>query len=239
MKKLFLITNFTILSSILFAQANTMDVKGSAVVEEKPGLVNLTITVEEKSLSYTDCQEQLLRTIEKEKEIFNKYQIDTNLFRISQLSVSDDDVFKNGGMVKLGYKGSANVTVENDYTFDFLNKLLAALKSDSLPVTYAIYFTLSEKQKDDLRQNSIKLAIADAKEKAITIADASGIKILGIKHIQYSDELNYGGSDMLIRRRDLTGAVNISNNMDFNPQPISIERAVLITWTIADKTIKK
>jgi uncharacterized protein len=240
MKKLFLITGLSIISSVLFAQANTLDVKGTAIIDEKPSLIDVAINVDAKSSSYVDCQNKLLAIIEKEKQIFTDNQIDKDLFKINQLRVSENTEYKNGTVIRNGYVGSAVISVENDYSTDFVNKLLAALKSDSLSLTFSIDFALSEKQKAELRETALKLAVTDAKEKAKIIADASNVGILSIKHIQFTDESNYGGFDV-VRRKDVTGFVgnaHTNTTLDFNPQDISIEKSVIITWTIADKKNK-
>lgn len=227
---------------------NTLLVKGVAILKQTPEIIYATINIKIESKEYNDCQDKVMTALQKAKSIFIKSGIDKDLIKTNEIGVSEKTELKNNEFIKSGFIGNVSLIIESTYSVDFTNKLLKALKNDSLSIYYNIGFKLSETQKASLRQKAISMAIDDAKEKATSIAESSNVKLIKINSIVYKDD-DYASrnSDRDIIKEDVWIARDISirgysgsagsNNptLDFNPTEIGIQKSVQIEWIIKEK----
>ncbi len=224
---------------------NILVVKGVAVLQQIPELINARIVIKAEAQSYKDCHSKLLSQMEKVKSTFLKYNIDNDLIKSDQLMISEEKRYKDANNWTTLFIGSAAFTIETNYSIDFTQNLLTALKQDSLSLHYSVSFKLSEAQKAYLRENAITEAIADAKEKAISIAKSSGVNLGRINSIKYLDESGPWGRDWDIQKEEIVvqSFVNASvrgggyerPTIDFNPKEIGIIKTIEIEWIINDK----
>jgi len=167
---------------------HTLTVKGVAILKQTPDIIYATINIKIESKEYNDCQDKVITALQKAHSYFINNDISKDLIRTNEIGVSEDREYKNGEYVGKGFIGNISLTIESDYTIEFTQKLLAAFKNDSLSVYYNIGFKLSEKLKAELRQKAVAMAIADANEKARTIAETSNIQLIKINSIVYKDD---------------------------------------------------
>ncbi|HET6556297.1 MAG TPA: SIMPL domain-containing protein [Prolixibacteraceae bacterium] len=223
---------------------NTLIVKGVAILKQTPEIIYATINIKIESKEYNDCQDKVMTALQKAKSTFINSGIEKDLIKTNEIGVSENREFKDGEFVKTGFTGNVSLIIESVYSIDFTQKLLTALKNDSLSVYYNIGFKLSETQKTLLRQKSISMAIEDAKEKARSIAESSNVYLIKINSIVYKDD-DYAArnSDKDIIKEDIwisqdiriRGTGNNSPTIDFNPNEIGIQKSVQIEWTIKEK----
>jgi|ERR1035437_710719 uncharacterized protein YggE len=223
---------------------NTLLVKGTAVLKQMPEIIYASVNVKSEALDYSDCQNKLLYKMEKVKSSLLKQNIGRDLIKTNEITISERKEYINGKTVNTGFVGNISMIIESPYSTEISNKLLIALKNDSLGLNYSIGFRLSEVQKSQLRQQGITIAIDDAKEKASLIAKSSNIKLIKINSITYlDDDLTFIRDRDIIReevRRSqdafvaVTGVNSNTPNIDFNPKEIGIIKSVRIEWTISD-----
>lgn len=224
---------------------NILVVKGVAILQQIPELINARIVIKAEALSYKDCHSRLLSQMEKVKSTFLKCNIDNDLIKSDQLMISEDKRYKDINNWTTLFIGSATFTIETNYSIDFTQNLLAALKQDSLSLHYSVSFKLSEAQKAYLRENAITKAISDAKEKAISIAKSSEVNLVRINSIKYLDESGPWGRDWDIQEEEIVarpfpstsvrGGGSERPTIDFNPKEIGIIKTIEIEWIINDK----
>jgi uncharacterized protein YggE len=225
---------------------NTLLIKGVSVIKQIPEIISATISIKRDSKDYSDCQDKIMDALQKSKSIFAEYKIEENLIKTNEISVSEKIEFVAGKIIKGGYSGSVSLTIESAYTVDFTKKLLGALKKDTLINSYNINFKLSENQKTLLRKKAISMAIDDARDKALSIAEASNVRLVKINSITYRDDEYANGWNIdkdIIKENILssTSTIRIRGNssdeptIDFNPKEIGIQKTVLIEWIIAEK----
>jgi hypothetical protein len=161
---------------------------------------------------------------------------------MTEISINENKEYINGKQQKIGFSGTITLTIESVFSPDFANKLIAALKID--PVEYNIRFKLSEDQKTKLRHDAITMAVEDAKEKAILLANSSNIKLDKINSISYLDEGYVFNQDRDIVREEMLPTQEVfmmveapgnSTSIDFNPKEIGIYKSVQIEWKIDEK----
>lgn len=224
---------------------HTLLVKGSAIIKQIPEQILVSINVKSESRDYSDCQDQLLTKMEKVKSALLKQKINKDLIKTNEITINERKEFLNGKTVNTGFIGSISVIIESPWSNDISNKLLTALKSDSLGLNYTVGFRLSEAQKSQLRQQAITLAIEDAKEKASLIANSSDIKLLNINSITWlDDDISYLRDRDIIKEvvrpsqepfLSIRGTETDAPNIDFNPKEIGIIKSVRIEWIIQEK----
>jgi len=101
-------------------------------------------------------------------------------------------------------------------------------------IPYSLSFELSKTQIEEFYEKAINYAIEDAIKKANIIAKASSIELDRITKISY-DNSNYR-NDYLIIDGDFTTnevfAVVEEMNFNISPKEITIDKKVLIEWSI-------
>ena len=224
------------------AKDNTLVVEGVAILKEIPKNIFVFITVKSESKDYSECQDMLLKRMEIVKSSILKQSISKDLLKTTEISINETKEYIDGKQEKIGFSGTITLTIETLFSPEFANKLLTALKIDL--VEYSVKFTLSEDQKTKLRHDAIIMAVEDAKEKAILLANSSNIKLNRINSITYLDEryVFYQDSDIvreeILPRQEVFMMAEASGNstsIDFNPKEIGIYKSVQIEWKIDEK----
>ncbi len=224
------------------AKDNTLVVEGVAILKEIPKNIFVFITVKSESKDYSECQDMLLERMEIVKSSILKQSISKDLLKTTEISINENKEYIDGKQEKIGFSGTITLTIETLFSPEFANKLLTALKIDL--VEYSIKFKLSEDQKTKLRHAAITMAVEDAKEKAILLANSSNIKLNRINSVTYLDEryVFYQDSDIVreetLPRQEVFMMAEASGNstsIDFNPKEIGIYKSVQIEWKIDKK----
>ena len=180
-----------------------------------------------------------LAEISKDPELL-KYHLESPLKKSFTTLVVD---FRMEQSSKLSFEGNAVLTIENNYTTAYAQKLLSVLQNDSVSFNYNLDFTLSENQKSTLRRKAIEASMADAREKAEAIARAAGVKLWKINSITYSDDETGRGLDSdLVRENSLFSgnAVMFKSSgqvpeINFNPKEIGIKKTISVEWSMEEK----
>jgi uncharacterized protein YggE len=226
----------------------TIHVKGVAILKQIPELISVTINLKTESKDYGNCHDKLMATLRNAKEIFSNNGINKDLVKTNEFRVSENKTYKNGEEIKLGFIGSVSLSIDTIYSVEFTKKLLPALRTDSISLSYSILFKLSESQKDILRKKAISQAIHDAMGKALLMAESAQVRLDKIKSIVYKDDnfvsaandndliKEYSWNQDVLIRGVGYGTLNNTQTKDFNPKEIKIVKAVEIEYSIKDKT---
>ena len=222
---------------------NSLTVKGTAILKQTPELLVVRITLQSHAEKYRACQEKLVKTIDFTRSLLIKYGLEEASIHSNDLNVGERRDYLPNGSSKVSFEGNAVITIENNYTAAYAQKLLSALQSDSVSLTYNLEFTLSEYQKRVLRQKAIEVAIEDAREKAEAIAKAAGVKLWKINSITYNDDEYGRGLDSdLVRENSLFSgnAVMFKSSgqapeINFNPKEIGVKKTISVEWSMEEK----
>ncbi len=244
-----------ILAAILFFQLNlngqlvrsdndnSLTVKGTAILKQTPEILAVRITIQSHAEKYRACQEKLVKSIEFTRSLLIKYGLEEASIHANDMNVGERRDYLPNGSSKLSFEGNAVLTIENNYTTAYAQKLLSVLQNDSVSFNYNLDFTLSENQKSTLRRKAIEASMADAREKAEAIARAAGVKLWKINSITYSDDETGRGLDSdLVRENSLFSgnAVMFKSSgqvpeINFNPKEIGIKKTISVEWSMEEK----
>ena len=248
-KRLFLLCSFLWLAGNLQGQLiqpttkdNTLLVKGIAILKAVPEQLTVRIDIEAEDAKYGKCQELLIKRIEQTKKLFVKNGIDKESIHTNRLNISEKRIFQGNNAEKIVFAGRGSFLIEHLYSMEYAKRILDGLRNDSLTLHYNLGFSLTEKQKEELRKKAISVALQDASEKAQALANGAEVKLVRINSINFTDT-EYGGFSIdsdLVREVELEQQVFSSvgptgqnnNTIDFNPKEIGIKKIVTVEWLI-------
>lgn len=185
-----LIHSYNIYEHNLYAQlsANDMNktlfVTGSASTQIKPDKVTVSLGVE---TSNTKAKAALASDSELMNKMINALKtagVKENETSTSSFSITpnrDYSIDKNQGKL-IGFTVTNSIQIDSSNIEAISGWIDTAVSSGANNVN-SIYFSLSEKKLDEIKNQLLKEAIENAKEKADITASTLGLKIVGIKTV--------------------------------------------------------
>ncbi len=233
----------TLISTSLFAQfqsENLIRVNGEAQIAVQPdiGILNVELEVIDTSMAAT------IEKLRHETQEYTNILLSTNFLaeniRTSKFSVRKHSVSRRGTFKDSGYVASQVIRVKFNYSDSIINLILSEIASKAPGLNLNFDFELSEERKAEVQQKIIELAIVDAHKKAEDISTATGIKIKGIREIQYDYSPRFSS--------DKSGMIKIYNgyqhygnsglfasgrkNFNFRPEDLMFRDNVVIFFKI-------
>jgi uncharacterized protein YggE len=209
-------------------------VRGEAVLYDVPSNMSIQIPITAKDVSYEACSDKLMAQYNELAQALSKRGIEAKEVKSGRVDISENFTYTDGGRKQDGYVGSIQVSLELPHTDKTLNDVINTLKEERFNFGYSLGFVLSESQKTTLREEAIKVAIADAKAKANVIAASLNMQLVAVQEVMFGDL--EGGSDMLMGRHDFAmmkseGANDIE--VQLNPVKLEIRKSITIHWLMA------
>lgn len=230
-----IILSIGILSMSAQNSDSVIKVKGQAEMKAVPEILSVTIPIQSKARTYQDCTNQLTSTFNDLNAALVKAGIAKEKIKSNQLSITEDYSYQERERVLVGYIGNIRLSMDLEHSQKNLNTVMNTLNNERYNFGYQVGFSLSEEQKDKMRQEAIKEAVKDARAKAETLAKALEVKLIDIKEVNY--EYSEGGNDILMlqksMRYDSAEASSGSNNIQLNPEEMTISKSVGVIWRIA------
>jgi len=224
---------FSCLSSFSQSSSNELKVQGESHFSATPEEMIVYIDVETKDSIYSICSEELLKRYNHLIEILTTGGIEKEIIKTRDLKIKENYDWEKGVRIPRGFIGSINVILTLKYSPEKLNSIIGTLKNNDKKFTYTISFQLSEKQKNELLENSIKFAVEDATLKAKFISESLNLKLVGVKEINFGyvpprEDIFAGGGmfhSYFIEDKVTDGIV-------LNPQKIEIRNSIGIIWEV-------
>lgn len=227
---------FVFISLSLSAQNNErIRVEGIARMTEVPKEIILSIDLTIKDSLYQTCFNRSMAALEALKENFTQNGIDAKLIKSKHIAVNEAFEYRHSKRVKTGYVSSIALEVKGNFTQKFSESLLNSLNMNNLDINYRLAFGFSDEQKTKLRQKAIELAVADAKQKAETLAGAAGLKLGKIASIQYGNTAGYEQKMSIMAVSDTEASSQLQrgarfSGIELNPKEQLIQKSVQIEW---------
>lgn len=232
MKNLIILVFLVMTVFTMEAQTNgrSIEVVGKATVKTIPEEVIFRIPLKIIDSSYLDCSNAISHTLNNLKQELSAKGIADNKIRTSHYSISENMVYEGGKRKLMGYKASVTVIVSDIYSTSFVQKVLQAVEKYEL--TYAINFSMSLKQKEELTNIALTNAVKDAKQKAKVLSEASGVNLGEIKLISYGKDMYR--AEPIHNERMLSSKMDVVNseNLVLSPTQTSLFKSVLIVWEV-------
>ena len=161
-------------------------VLGEGRKELAPNLIGLDYTFKAKEKTYEKAVEIGTKIVADYLQFligegFDKREFKTSSMRVSEASTYDGKTKK---YIKDGYLFVQEASIEFDYDLKRMAKIIEATSKLKTPPTYKIVFDI--KDKAQMEDEIVTLAVLDAKHKAENIAKAMGKQIKECKRVEYS-----------------------------------------------------
>ncbi|WP_224996515.1 SIMPL domain-containing protein [Cesiribacter sp. SM1] len=129
----------------------------------------------------TEQVEQLLKKLQEAG--FRKDEIKT-----SQFFLNENNEWRDGRMFRNGYTASQTMEVRFPLDQQRMTKLTNVFANTQEGVTFQFSFGLSDKLQQQVKDELIRKAIQDAREKASVIARSANIRLGSIRKIDYGQQ---------------------------------------------------
>jgi uncharacterized protein YggE len=209
---------------------HTLEVAGKASVKELPQEIVFRIPLKILDATYLGCSNRLAETLNDLKKDLSKNGIQEAWIKTNNYRISENMVYKDGQRKQDGYMGMVNIAVDGNYSPELMNSVLKSI--NSLELNYSINFSMSEDQKQRLTKIAMVNAVDDAKQKALVLSEAAGVKLIGIAKISYGIDTYRPEPFMTERVLSSQDDGASANDLSLSPPLTSLFKSVLIVWNI-------
>jgi uncharacterized protein YggE len=227
---------FILLTSAAFGQTGQeLEVRGYGRLKAQPDLCILYIELKTIQKEFGTTVSVLTSDYEKiikhlEKEGFKKEDIKT-----SNYGVQGNRIYGRGTFYDSGFVGHQNLSVEFKNTSESLTKITDSFSRSPVKVQFSFSFTISDRKREDFRNELIKRAIQDANQKARLISETSGQQLGKIKKIKYGTALANSGNEPTYERAmviEVPDEEEIKEQIGFDIKEISFKDYVIIIYEL-------
>lgn len=215
----------------------TIKITGKGQIKVKPDVTRITITLEDQFNEYEETLCRSSEDTEKLRELvqtlgFEKTDLKTLRFNVDPAyeSYQENNEYKSRFV---GYEYCHNMKLEFESDNDRLGKILYALAHCPLNPQFRLSYTI--KDPEATKNKLLGKAVSDAKEKAVVLANASGVQLKDIQNVDYS----WGRIDVEIEPIRLASSkvckcseLVDNYSLGIEPEEIDLSDTVTIIWEI-------
>lgn len=233
MKHITIAIAMLIFSCAGIAQTNpgVIKVKGEAVVKAVPENMEVVIPMEVKDTSYEVTNTKITQTYNSLQRALVKSGIEKSRIKSRGIRVSEDYHYTGGERKFRGYVGNVSLILEEKYTDEKLNAILQTLRSKSFNFGYNISFSLSDNQREAMREEAIVKATADARRKAEMLASAMEVGLAQIREINYG-YMGQESNPIMYRSEAKMMDSGAMEDVEMNAKEIEVTKQVGVIWDI-------
>ena len=214
----------------IFMKTKNIRVQGRGSIAQTPDRISIYLTIEESQVDFSAAIEGANRRVEAVRLVAGEVGIGRDLLKTSAFGVRDQEEYSNGRTKHIGFLATHALHILLPLEKTLVGKFLSALVSSKAIPEIKLAFTVSNPE--DIKQMVLAEAVANAKKRANTIAAAAEVKLGVIEHIEYGySEIRVSSAEQhLMASEEQVGET--SWQVDFDPEDISVEDTVTITWEI-------
>ncbi len=214
-------------------------VTGKGMLRLKPDTTRITITLQ-------GCCEEYAETLRRSSEdtaalqgVLAGFGFAREDLKTLNFSVDTEyEGYQEEGVWKQRFKGyrfAHALKVEFPSDNDLLGRILYALAKCPVDPEFRISYTL--KDQEAAKNQLLAKAVADAKAKAVVLAEASGVALKELQSIDYSwGQISFEAPMMnrvMLAKSAAGGAAEESLDMNVQPDDIEVSDTVTLVWAIA------
>lgn len=212
----------------------TLRVTGSGMIRLKPDTVQITMTLEGMERVYADTLRRSADDTETLKSAIEAIGFAREDLKTRNYNVQTEyEGYQQDGVYRqrlIGYRFRHELMIEFPWENERLGTVLDAVTETAL--TPEIRITYTVKDREAAKNALIGLAVADAKMKAEALANAAGVRLSNILHINYA----IGESEFAVRPVLYAGAARkmCADNAapEIVPEDVAAEDTVTVVWRI-------
>ena len=217
----------------------TIRVTGTGTVKLKPDTMRLYLDLTGKEKEYGKTLKRSSEDTEVLRSLFA--ELDFAREDLKTISFSADPVYegyedKQGRWRQrfVGYEFHHRLKLDFPFDNERLGKILNKLAKAKVDPEFSISYTV--KDPEAAKNQLLAAAVKDAAEKAEVLAEAAGVKLMGIQTMDYSiirAEFEVHSARKLMATNDMVlGAAEESMDLDIQPEDITASDTVTITWEL-------
>ena len=214
----------------------TLRVTGKGILSLKPDTIVVKFTSSAVYADYAETIAMASKATKDLKAVIAKAGVDSELLKTTNLDVSpeydtwyDDNNHRHEKFIGYKYTHNSKIKIDNDNKI--LGKLLYEVSASPLDVRFDISYTVKdiEKSKNDLLREAIK----DAKEKAQILSEEAGVKLKSVVDINYSwGEIEIYSEPLSLMDSQICAAPLKSFDIDIDADDIDVNDTVTVVWEI-------
>ena len=214
-------------TSVQTTKSNLFSVSGTGKAVAAPNTAQVSLGVTETAATVTDAQARLNTKTNSVIDALKNLGIEEKDIKTTNYSISPNYDFTAGQRIT-GYSASQNLEVKTDKT-ELANRAVDSATAAGANVVGGITFVFNDKTRAELENKARKDAVAEAKRKAESLADAAGIRLGRILDVQESS----AGQPIPLAQFDR--AIGSGGNEQANITPG--ENTIEITVTLSYETL--
>lgn len=214
-------------------------VTGKGKIAVKPDTIRLNITLEDLKETYEETLKQSTMQTELLKDCFEKLgfercDLKTLYFNVDSEYESYQNKSKNWKRRFAGYKFTHRFKIDFPSDNEKLGKVLYALAYCPIHPEFSISYTV--KDMESCKNQLIGKAVADSKQKAEILTQASGSKLGQVVNIDYSwgemEIISHPMNKMMDSCMEMEDCAAGSYDMDIEPDEIDVTDTVTVVWSL-------
>lgn len=207
-------------------QSGTIEVKGTGTYSAIPDLGVLSVEITAVNRQFGDAVKELNTKSEKVNRQLTELGFVLTEIKTGDYTVAKHTVWENNSNVDKGYIARQRISVEFLQTKERIGSILTSFMKSTAEVQFSFHFTLSDKKEQEVRDELLKRAVADAQSRASVLTAAAGKKlgqILRISHGTASGPMPVQALKFAAER-----------SAGFEVKDISFTDDVTIVWELKD-----
>jgi uncharacterized protein YggE len=214
-------------------QPNTLTVQGESQYEVAPDLAKIQFAIETRSTTAQDAQLRNRQVQDEIKQALNRVGVSSSDVETTNYNVQRwyEWDYKENKQIDKGYIVSNNFVVKTTNLQKVGDILDAGVQAGANRVD-SISFELSEDKSRQVKQEALRKAATNARDKAVALAEGSGVRLGAVKSISENSYVVMpyarGGYDMVAMKAE--GAPVPAT--DISPQNVQVNAQVSVGYII-------
>lgn len=215
-------------------QPNTLTVQGDTNFDVAPDLAKVQFAIETRSATAQDAQLRNRQIGDEVKKALNRLGVSSNDVETTNYNVQRwvEWDYKEQKQIDKGYIVSNNFVVKTKNLQGVGDILDAGIQAGANRVD-SISFELSDEKSREVKQEALRKAATNAREKAVALADGSGVRLGAVKSISENSYVVMpyarGGYDMMMAKAESAPAIP---STDISPQNVQVNAQVSVAYMI-------
>lgn len=212
----------------------TIAITGTSSLSVKTDYIRIQFDIDKRDLSYEKTLLMLTEQINKIVEVVQRNGFSKDDLKTSDFNIEKDTKYdkKKGECYFVGYRAKETLFLSFPVDNKKINSILTSIWTEVQNVEFNISFYCNNPTKYE--NELIKIAVEDAKEKAVLITEAIGVKLKQIERIDYSfseihidNTLEYALSSNICGQESVIGSLP-----DMEPEDTILKKSITIVWEI-------
>jgi len=210
----------------------TIRVQGKGAVSQAPDRVQIHFTISETQEGFADAVEGCNTRIDAVRHAVSSAGLPASELKTTSFNIREAHEYRSGTNIHVGFEAIHGTVIEIPLDKPLIGRLLTDVIRGKARPQVNLNFSVSDPE--GLRQRVLADAVANAKRRAETIAQAGSLKLGSIENIEY------GYSEIRISSEPCDLALELASEPepnvapDFDPHDVDAVDTVTITWAIND-----